>query len=673
MTVNESLRNAGISHAIYLQRYKTSEVNRVIELLNTMDRDLFTRLERDLRPLTRERLERILKNVRSITTEARQELYNRLKDDLKEFAGYESDFQVRKVQSILPITVSLDAIAPAQLWAAANSEVFGDAKMSKYLDGWIRDWGDTKFARVEGMYRRGFAEGRTNQELVRILRGTKVRGYADGLLEIDRRSAAQITRMATAHVANVARERTFENNRDVIKGVQAVATLDGRTTLICINLDGKVDLYDGSRQELKGKRPPYHWGCLPGNSLVLSRFPITGHSKRWYDGKMVVIRTSAGRELTCTPNHPILSDRGWVAADTLDLGSKVVCDGVCKWPPLANDNGQYRPSLIENISKTLLESGKMIARPMPVSSEDFHGDGIDGQIAIITSNRCLPSCFYSTIKKHVCKHAFVRRNTKLSLFARLRHKTFFSPGFLSSCRSLMSSLSDKLFFFLGAICHTFIHCLRSISKRDSLFFKNLFYYGLATTESSTNIGKPHTLFIKTHYIRGWKMNASFKCARYKSNIGITQSSKYGGGSYSKLARDILSGSTGKIFFDNVIDIQIRNFSGHVYNLETTKGFYIADGIITHNCRTAIVPIVKSWRELGVDLDEAPEGARASMNGQVASTIKYPDWLKDQPAVFQRDVLGASRYAMWKNGTPLSRFVDDARVLTLGEMKKREAE
>ena len=32
-----------------------------------------------------------------------------------------------------------------------------------------------------------------------------------------------------------------------------------------------------------------------------------------------------------------------------------------------------------------------------------------------------------------------------------------------------------------------------------------------------------------------------------------------------------------------------------------------------NCRTTIVPVTKSWKELGVNLKEAPPGTRASMN------------------------------------------------------------
>jgi len=59
----------------------------------------------------------------------------------------------------------------------------------------------------------------------------------------------------------------------------------------------------------------------------------------------------------------------------------------------------------------------------------------------------------------------------------------------------------------------------------------------------------------------------------------------------------------------------------------------------HQCRTTTVPVLRSWKELGFDLKDMPEGTRASMNGQVAASIKYPEWLKQQPLEVQERALG----------------------------------
>ena len=91
-----------------------------------------------------------------------------------------------------------------------------------------------------------------------------------------------------------------------------------------------------------------------------------------------------------------------------------------------------------------------------------------------------------------------------------------------------------------------------------------------------------------------------------------------------------------------------------------------------NCRTSPVPVCRSWKELGIDLDEAKPGTRASMNGQVSEKTTYAKWLKKQPAALQREVLGARRYEMYKAGTPIDRFVRDGRVLTIKELERLES-
>lgn len=88
------------------------------------------------------------------------------------------------------------------------------------------------------------------------------------------------------------------------------------------------------------------------------------------------------------------------------------------------------------------------------------------------------------------------------------------------------------------------------------------------------------------------------------------------------------------------------------------------------CRSAMVPILKSWQALGL---KNPSGrTRASMDGQVAQTETYQSWLKKKPAAFQDEVLGQERAKLFRDGTPLDRFVDDSgHTYTLDQLKKIE--
>ena len=86
-----------------------------------------------------------------------------------------------------------------------------------------------------------------------------------------------------------------------------------------------------------------------------------------------------------------------------------------------------------------------------------------------------------------------------------------------------------------------------------------------------------------------------------------------------------------------------------------------------NCRCVLVAIVKSWKELGFDLEEVPAGTRASMDGQVPETETYSTWLKSQTASVQDEALGPARAAMFRDGTDIGRFVKDGRMLTLDDL------
>jgi hypothetical protein len=61
--------------------------------------------------------------------------------------------------------------------------------------------------------------------------------------------------------------------------------------------------------------------------------------------------------------------------------------------------------------------------------------------------------------------------------------------------------------------------------------------------------------------------------------------------------DLRDGGAGGVALDEVVDVQVQPWAGHVYNLHTTSNAFFANGIATHNCR------LKNWAEaiLGLKL------------------------------------------------------------------------
>lgn len=94
-----------------------------------------------------------------------------------------------------------------------------------------------------------------------------------------------------------------------------------------------------------------------------------------------------------------------------------------------------------------------------------------------------------------------------------------------------------------------------------------------------------------------------------------------------------------------------------------------------NCRTTTAPVLRSWKEMGINLKEAPAGTRASMSGQVPASVTYGDWLKRQNTTIQNEALGKTRGAMFRTGDlEISRFTDrKGRAFSLDELKRRESD
>lgn len=82
----------------------------------------------------------------------------------------------------------------------------------------------------------------------------------------------------------------------------------------------------------------------------------------------------------------------------------------------------------------------------------------------------------------------------------------------------------------------------------------------------------------------------------------------------------------------------------------------------YNCRCQLLAQVKGLDGI-LDSD-----TQASENGQVPAEWTYEEWLKRQPDDVQRDVLGKTRYEIFKNGGKIGGFVNDGKVIPLDKLK-----
>lgn len=230
-----------------------------------MDRDLRLRLSGDeLTEFRRDRLEKLLRDVDDMLAEVYKRFSGVVTDTAAEFATHEAQFSANALHVITDANVAVPATSQISAAVFSNPLAIRGPGGGKLLKDFVKDWTRAEIDKVVGAIRRGAFEGQTNAEIVRVIRGTRAARYADGLLETSSRHARAVVQTAMQHVSTNARMRTFEENGDIVKAVQWLATLDSRTCTVCGALDLKEFPID------RGPRPPLHVNCRCTITAVLA-------------------------------------------------------------------------------------------------------------------------------------------------------------------------------------------------------------------------------------------------------------------------------------------------------------------------------------------------------------------------------------------------------------------
>ena len=97
------------------------------------------------------------------------------------------------------------------------------------------------------------------------------------------------------------------------------------------------------------------------------------------------------------------------------------------------------------------------------------------------------------------------------------------------------------------------------------------------------------------------------------------------------------------------------------------------GVPRHwNCRSAELPVLRSFRELGLDMDQPDVGTRASSEGQIKADTTFEQWLSRRTEAQQDEQLGKGRAQLWRDGKiTLEQLLSlDGNPLTLAQLEKK---
>lgn len=375
-----------------------------------------------------------------------------------------------------------------------------------------------------------------------------------------------------------------------------VLTPDERLCSLCraipgMNPDG-VGLHEPFQTPIGPiMHPAAHPACVPGDTLVQAS-DIRAATKRPYDGPMVLLHTASGRQLACTPNHPIATIHGWCPSGLLQAGDYVLCDdrreGIFPDHGVNDDHG---PSCMADIAETVLQARGVLAMPMEIAAEDFHGDGKYSQIAVVGANGVLGNRRDPGSAQPFIDAAFVGRHHSPSHDGLCYPQPFLQRFFPSHHGGMGRS---RLFgALLGGHLRPFeAFGFMATARHNPLFSQPSCDRVPIDAEMVCQPFDRIPGMIQAHHVSdGDETSAGWNDRGAVPDHGdarLVQPSIDGGDGDAVVPRYLRHRFSGQVACDQVIQVLIKPFIGHVYNLQTATELYVAEGIITHNCRCAVV-------------------------------------------------------------------------------------
>lgn len=273
-SVNQQIFDRSVRHATFLSRLSNGEAAKIVKFLEReVHPDLVVRIRNRLERsnltgasnlTATKRLRKLKTDIEAIIREGHQEAYRLASSSLRDAAVAEGRITARILDDVLQpfLIVTQQPSIPILRAIVSGTMVRGE---------FLRD----DFAAMTARTRRGvtsainigLAEGESVDAIVRRVRGSRT---TRGVLAASKVDARRIVRTAATHVSAQARDLTFAENSSLLKGVGWLSTLDSRTSLICISLDGKVFPVDS------GPRPPAHGNCRSSTYPVVKSYRELG-------------------------------------------------------------------------------------------------------------------------------------------------------------------------------------------------------------------------------------------------------------------------------------------------------------------------------------------------------------------------------------------------------------
>jgi len=429
---------------------------------------------------------------------------------------------------------------------------------------------------------RGWGPSRLERQIREALRGARDPKRLNQRLGLEQR-AALIARseLATAYVKG-----SLQRARERGDGyVRVLASNDERTCPTCASRNGRI--YPVDRVPI-----PWHPRCVLGDTKV-SPGLLAAVFRSVYRGNVVSIGLASGERLTVTVDHPVLTTAGWVKAEALRKGDKVVGHGLHRTAAATAESPDLNqvPAAAEDVFAAFADACAMPPVAMPVTPLDLHGDGqfIEGDVEVVRSEGLLNGYWEAKGDDSTGQHDGINRRVRFRPFTTFSHSDAAILGLGAAASGSVSRFREALAILSGGLSHAEEHRIAAAAWSDPMLVQEggdisslnvqLLRDGLDTRSLVVELQRQ--AFIEHQPIADQRDPSGLKVA----SDDVSR--------YPELLSELGAAHPGLVELHEVVSVEINPFHGFVYTFETFCGAYaVGDGvrIVNRNCRCITVPV-----------------------------------------------------------------------------------
>ena len=266
--MNEQYLNQTIRRLVYLESLKQSEINNLSAHLKEIDKLIKSlMLDDEMTELTLAEFNKVMTQVKTGVATSLSSYTVAVDASLAAIAIDTYQFEIKSINNAfedVKLSGEIDDKKQAKIARLVNNTPLSvTGSEGKTVTDLFNELANNESNKYINHIKLARYEGKTNQQIVQMIRGTRKNGYKDGLMEVTARQAKTIVRTTVQHAAMQGKAEFANDNADILKGKKVIATLDGKTSSQCRALDGQEFDLD------KGPVFPLHHNCRSTYLLIL--------------------------------------------------------------------------------------------------------------------------------------------------------------------------------------------------------------------------------------------------------------------------------------------------------------------------------------------------------------------------------------------------------------------